>query len=242
MSHRKATPCVQSLPSNAAAVIVSETKGDATYQVRPDNAVLFQRGRISDALPAQENCGCPAPLQKGVAKAAPPLEPGPAQPGPVPQPAVGNEQVPVDVSSVVPADPALHPAPTVVTGRSGQNKPASSAALSPNVRTAAPTSSEIPPASASKDLRTLNAFRNTKQYFFVQVGAFKVKENAYRLADGLKNKSYPDVNVVERKDSARQLWYLVRVGRYEDRALARSLATKLASEDDLELKPFIAVM
>jgi len=62
------------------------------------------------------------------------------------------------------------------------------------------------------------------------------------LADGLKNKGYPDVNVVERKDSPRQLWYLVRVGRYEDRALAHSLATKLASEDDLELKPFIGVM
>ena len=68
--------------------------------------------------------------------------------------------------------------------------------------------------------------------------------NAYDgavLADRLKNKRY-EVEVLQREDSAHQPWYLVRVGRYADRALARSVAAKLASEDDLGLKPFICVM
>src|SRR5512142_2340226 len=33
--------CVQSLPWNAAAIVISETMGDATYQVKQDEAVLF---------------------------------------------------------------------------------------------------------------------------------------------------------------------------------------------------------
>src|SRR5208337_1041842 len=43
----KGDTCVQSLSSNATAVVVSETMGDATYQVRPDDAVVFQGGHIS---------------------------------------------------------------------------------------------------------------------------------------------------------------------------------------------------
>jgi cell division septation protein DedD len=131
-------------------------------------------------------------------------------------------------------------APSVFRGLE-HNKPVSSDALSPNVQAAAPTSSETHSASGSKELSTPNTARDRSGHFAVQVGAFKVKENAYRLADRLKTKRY-EVEVVQREDSAHQLWYLVRVGRYPDRALARSVAAKLASEDDLGLKPFICVM
>jgi hypothetical protein len=50
--------CVQSLPWNATALVVSETMGDATYQVKSDEAVLFKGGHISDAVHVRENCGC----------------------------------------------------------------------------------------------------------------------------------------------------------------------------------------
>jgi len=220
--------CVQSLPSNAPWIVVSEMKGDATYQLRPNEAVVFQGGHISGALPTRQNCGCPAPPPTSVAIATPPpAEPGPAQPSPKPQPVVTNEHVSVE-------------APSVSRGLEA-NKQVSSGALSPNVQTAAPPSSETHSASGSKEPATLNIARDKSAHFAVQVGAFKVKENAYRLADRLKNKRY-EVEVLQREDSAHQLWYLVRVGRYADRALARSVAAKLASENDLGLKPFICVM
>jgi cell division septation protein DedD len=216
--------CVQSLPSNATWIVVSETKGDASYQLRPGEAVVFQGGHISGALPTRQNCGCPAPPPTSVAIATPlPAEPEPAQPRPKPQPVVTNEHVSVE-------------APSVFRGRE-HNKPVSSDARSRSVQAAAPTSSETHSASGYKEPAT----RNRSGRFAVQVGAFKVKENAYRLAACLKNKRY-EVEVLQREDSAHQLWYLVRVGRYADRALARSVAAKLASEDDLGLKPFICVM
>ncbi len=40
--------CVQSLPWNSAAVVISESMGDDTYQVKPDEAVMF-KGRPSEA-------------------------------------------------------------------------------------------------------------------------------------------------------------------------------------------------
>jgi hypothetical protein len=65
--------CVQSLPWNAAAIVISETMGEATYQVKPDEAVLFKGGHLVQASKSKSNCGCPKetpPTQ--VAKATPP--------------------------------------------------------------------------------------------------------------------------------------------------------------------------
>jgi hypothetical protein len=64
--------CVQSLPWNASAIVVSETMGDATYQVKPDEAVLFKGGHLKQASPTKQNCGCPNVVPTQVAKAAPP--------------------------------------------------------------------------------------------------------------------------------------------------------------------------
>lgn len=70
--------CVQSLPWNASAIVVSETMGDATYQVKSDEAVLFKGGHLSEASRSKQNCGCPTSQPTQVAKAAPP--PPPVQP------------------------------------------------------------------------------------------------------------------------------------------------------------------
>jgi cell division septation protein DedD len=74
--------------------------------------------------------------------------------------------------------------------------------------------------------------------FTVQVGAFRAKENAYRLAERLKSMQYP-AEVLELNDSSHQFWYVVRVGKYENRSLADSTAAKLTSEKNLELKPIV---
>ncbi len=75
--------CVQSLPWNASAIVVSETMGDATYQVKSDEAVLFKAGHLSDASRSKQNCGCPTSPPTQVAKVAPaPPPPAPVQPKP----------------------------------------------------------------------------------------------------------------------------------------------------------------
>ncbi len=63
--------CVQSLPWNAAAVVVSESMGDDTYQVKPDEAVLFKGGHLKQASRSSSNCGCPKEVRTQEAKAAP---------------------------------------------------------------------------------------------------------------------------------------------------------------------------
>ena len=73
----KGDTCVQSLSSNSSAVMVSEGMGEESYQVKANEAVIFNGGRISGAMPAHENCGCPAPPPTQVAKVTPPPPPPP---------------------------------------------------------------------------------------------------------------------------------------------------------------------
>lgn len=70
--------CVQSLPWNAAAVVVSESMGDDTYQVKPDEAVTFKGGHLKQASASKSNCGCAKEVPTQVAKAAPPATPPPS--------------------------------------------------------------------------------------------------------------------------------------------------------------------
>ncbi len=52
--------CVQALPGNTAAVIVSELLGDGSYQVKSTQQVMFHSGKLSAAdTAAPVNCGCP---------------------------------------------------------------------------------------------------------------------------------------------------------------------------------------
>lgn len=52
--------CIQSLPGNTAAVIVSELLGDGTYQVKAAQQVMFHAGKLTEADTAVPvNCGCP---------------------------------------------------------------------------------------------------------------------------------------------------------------------------------------
>ncbi len=83
----KGDTCVQSLPSNSSAIVISEGMGDASYQVKPNEAVIFNGGRISGAVPTRESCGCPAPPPTQVAKVTPPpVQPKPEAPKSDPPP------------------------------------------------------------------------------------------------------------------------------------------------------------
>jgi hypothetical protein len=164
--------CVQSLPWNAAAVVVSETMGDATYQVKPDEAVLFKGGRLSEAVRSRNNCGCPVAPPAHVAKAAlpppPPVESKPSQPlvqaaKPLPTPSP-EEHVAVEAPFVFrAADPEPDLTETVATLKLESNKLIQ---LDPVV---------LPPQAqkgSTPSKTTETATKQQKHGFFSRVGAF----------------------------------------------------------------------
>jgi hypothetical protein len=160
--------CVQSLPGNASAIVVSETMGDATYQVKPDEAVLFKGGHLSEAVRSKQNCGCPASPPTQVAKAAPPPPPAeskPVQPTTKPLPTPPEEHIAVDAPLVFRAnDPAPDLAETIFTLKLENNRvmPLDPAVLPPpEVK----KSSIQPPT-------TETAGKGQKHNFFSRIGAF----------------------------------------------------------------------
>lgn len=120
--------CVRSRRDSTGGVIVNEQFGDASYQVKPSDFVLFHKGKIADATvnPQGVTCGCPAAkpaireTQVASAETGPaeaPAEPAP-QPAPAPkpqpeQPAENAEHVVADAPFVFNAD--TPPAPVMTT-------------------------------------------------------------------------------------------------------------------------------
>ena len=169
----KVTPqgdtCVQSLPGNVAAIVVSETMGDATYQVKPDEAVLFKGGHLSVAAATKQNCGCPVSPPTQVAKAAPPplplAESKPTQPAPRPAPLDQDVHIAVSAPLVFRADdPAPDLAETVASLKLEHNQVVQ---LDPVV---------LPPPEPAKThaQRTMPvvAQKEQKHGFFSKVGSF----------------------------------------------------------------------
>jgi hypothetical protein len=159
--------CVQSLPWNIAAIVVSETMGDATYQVKHDEAVLFKAGHLGEAARSKQNCGCPVSPPTHVAKATPPppvepkpvqSTPQPAQPLPTPSP---EEHIAVEAPFVFRAtDPAPDMTVTMATLKLDRNKVIQ---LDPVV---------LPPEKNDAQPKSTETVSKQKHGFFSRVGAF----------------------------------------------------------------------
>jgi len=103
------------LPWNVSAITISENMGDATYQVKPDEAVLFRGGHLTEASRANGNCGCPRSVPVQVAKAEPPAPPAATKPAespaaapPVIQPKSNTDLASAPPPSLPPASPERH--------------------------------------------------------------------------------------------------------------------------------------
>jgi len=99
--------CVQTRASNGASLVLSEVMGDATYQVKPNERVLFHKGHLAEAeANPPEDCGCPPPAPSEIAMPKPATETtqpvlAAATPQPVdtPPPAPDPNKVQVEVES-----------------------------------------------------------------------------------------------------------------------------------------------
>ena len=110
--------CVQALPGNTAAVIVSELLGDGSYQVKSTQQVMFHSGKLSAAdTAAPMNCGCPpttSPLMLASATTSSDLRPLPgSETIALPASKPNDIHVQVDVPMVFRADdpPPVQAAP-----------------------------------------------------------------------------------------------------------------------------------
>ena len=157
--------CVQSLPWNVSAVTISETMGDATYQVKPDEAVLFRGGHLNNAVASRENCGCPrsAPTKVAQTPPTPPVPPTPPTPVMAAKPAPPDQHIAVEAPFVFHGtDPVPDLAPSVAVLRLENNKMVS---LEPSV---------LPPPATKKPAAAENpqTARKESRGFFAKIGSF----------------------------------------------------------------------
>jgi len=119
--------CVSSLAGNNASVVVAEILGTGTYEIKPDQQVLFRRGRMQSVETPLISCGCPL-AEQPVMRATGPSSVLPEQKVGT-EVALGNSSDPADNANGTGnvADGRLA-APPVAPSSSGENKAATSTA------------------------------------------------------------------------------------------------------------------
>lgn len=122
--------CVRALPGNSSSLIVSELMGDATYQVKPAERLVFRNGKLADPDHENATCGCVSAPPVLRAEASPPPQPPSAPPStpPVPTPKP-PDPTPVHVEVEAPfvyraeEDPGPSPLAGAVTLHVVKNEP-----------------------------------------------------------------------------------------------------------------------
>ena len=55
--------CVGSLPGSTSSAVVAELLGSGTYEIKPEQQVMFRQGRLDTVETPVTSCGCPAPQE-----------------------------------------------------------------------------------------------------------------------------------------------------------------------------------
>jgi hypothetical protein len=66
--------CVSAMPGNTSSVVVAELIGNSTYEVKPDQQIVFRQGRLETVESPAAPCGCPAaqePVMRASTESAP---------------------------------------------------------------------------------------------------------------------------------------------------------------------------
>jgi len=66
--------CVSAMPGNTSSVVVAELIGSGTYEVKPDQQIVFRQGRLETVESPVAPCGCPArqePVMRASIESAP---------------------------------------------------------------------------------------------------------------------------------------------------------------------------
>jgi hypothetical protein len=72
-SDARGDTCVGSLPGSNSSVVVAELLGNGTYEVKPEQQVLFRQGRMQSVETPVAGCGCPTPQEPIMRAAADPV-------------------------------------------------------------------------------------------------------------------------------------------------------------------------
>src|ERR1041385_7062769 len=56
----KGNTCVGSMPGTTSSAVVAELLGTGTYEIKPQQQVLFRQGRLDSVEAPISACGCPA--------------------------------------------------------------------------------------------------------------------------------------------------------------------------------------
>ena len=71
-SDARGDTCVSSLAGSNSSVVVAELLGNGTYEIKPDQQVLFRQGKMQSVETPVAGCGCPAPQEPVMRAAADP--------------------------------------------------------------------------------------------------------------------------------------------------------------------------
>ena len=71
-SDARGDTCVSSLPGSNSSIVVAELLGNGTYEVKPEQQVLFRQGRMQSVETPLAACGCPPPQEPVMRAAADP--------------------------------------------------------------------------------------------------------------------------------------------------------------------------
>lgn len=62
-SDARGDTCVSSLAGSNSSVVVAELLGNGTYEIKPEQQVLFRQGKMQSVETPVAGCGCPAPQE-----------------------------------------------------------------------------------------------------------------------------------------------------------------------------------